>query len=88
MTTTRVLVTGGRGFIGSPCVRTLPGPEGDPDVTVTALDEPAYTGDPADLKPARDDARCASVHGHGPGSGGSARQCPRDPQRSASECRC
>ncbi|PZT70856.1 dTDP-glucose 4,6-dehydratase [Streptomyces sp. SW4] len=63
MTTTRILVTGGAGFIGSHYVRTLLGPDGDPDVTVTVLDKLTYAGNPANLAPVRDDARFAFVHG-------------------------
>ncbi len=63
MTTTRILVTGGAGFIGSHYVRTLLGPEGDPDVTVTVLDKLTYAGNPTNLEPVRGDARFAFVHG-------------------------
>ncbi|MCP9994227.1 dTDP-glucose 4,6-dehydratase [Streptomyces sp. DH20] len=63
MTTTRILVTGGAGFIGSHYVRTLLGPEGDPDVTVTVLDKLTYAGNPVNLEPVRGDARFAFVHG-------------------------
>jgi dTDP-glucose 4,6-dehydratase len=38
MTPTRILVTGGAGFLGSHYVRTLLGPQGPPHVTVTVLD--------------------------------------------------
>ncbi|MFI1469051.1 dTDP-glucose 4,6-dehydratase [Streptomyces wuyuanensis] len=44
MTTTSILVTGGAGFIGSHYVRTLLGPRGVPDVTVTVLDKLTYAG--------------------------------------------
>ncbi|MEU6372884.1 NAD-dependent epimerase/dehydratase family protein [Streptomyces sp. NPDC046909] len=38
MTTTRILVTGGAGFVGSHYVRALLGPDGPPGVAVTVLD--------------------------------------------------
>jgi dTDP-glucose 4,6-dehydratase len=53
--TTRILVTGGAGFIGSHYVRTLLGPQGPGDVRVTVLDRLTYAGNPANL---------ASLHGH------------------------
>ncbi|WP_059006837.1 dTDP-glucose 4,6-dehydratase [Streptomyces specialis] len=52
--TTRILVTGGAGFIGSHYVRTLLGPEGPGDVRVTVLDALTYAGNPANLDPVRD----------------------------------
>ncbi|WDV55957.1 dTDP-glucose 4,6-dehydratase [Streptomyces coeruleorubidus] len=55
MTTTRILVTGGAGFIGSAYVRSLLGPNGPPDVAVTVLDKLTYAGNPANL----DDVRYA-----------------------------
>ncbi|GHG51837.1 dTDP-glucose 4,6-dehydratase [Streptomyces griseocarneus] len=61
--TTRLLVTGGAGFIGSHYVRTLLGPEGPPDVRVTVLDALTYAGNPANLDPVRDDPRCVFVRG-------------------------
>ena len=56
--TTRILVTGGAGFIGSHYVRTLLGAEGPDaveDIRVTVLDKLTYAGNPANLDP---------VHGH------------------------
>jgi len=53
MTTTRILVTGGAGFIGSHYVRTLLGPTGPPDVAVTVLDKLTFTGNPANLDDVR-----------------------------------
>lgn len=38
MTVTRILVTGGAGFVGSHYVRALLGPGGPSDVAVTVLD--------------------------------------------------
>nr|AIW63018.1 NDP-hexose 4,6-dehydratase [uncultured bacterium BAC-AB1442/1414/561] len=52
--TARVLVTGGAGFIGSHYVRTLLGPDGPGDVTVTVLDRLTYAGNLANLVPVRD----------------------------------
>ncbi|MGW0800807.1 dTDP-glucose 4,6-dehydratase [Streptomyces sp. NPDC002692] len=46
---TRILVTGGAGFIGSHYVRTLLGPHGPNDVTVTVLDKLTYAGNLANL---------------------------------------
>lgn len=54
--TTRILVTGGAGFIGSHYVRTLLGPEGSQDVSVTVLDKLTYAGNTANLN---------AVRGHG-----------------------
>ncbi|MFC8147359.1 dTDP-glucose 4,6-dehydratase [Streptomyces paradoxus] len=47
--TTRILVTGGAGFIGSHYVRTVLGPDGPGDVSVTVLDKLTYAGNPANL---------------------------------------
>ena len=52
--TTRILVTGGAGFIGSHYVRTLLGPGGPGDVAVTVLDKLTYAGNPANLDDVRD----------------------------------
>ncbi|TXS35841.1 dTDP-glucose 4,6-dehydratase [Streptomyces sp. OR43] len=51
--TTRLLVTGGAGFIGSHYVRTLLGPDGPGDVAVTVLDKLTYAGNPANLDAVR-----------------------------------
>ncbi|WP_393060759.1 dTDP-glucose 4,6-dehydratase [Streptomyces sp. LN549] len=51
--TKRVLVTGGAGFIGSHYVRTLLGPKGPGDVSVTVLDRLTYAGNPANLDAVR-----------------------------------
>jgi dTDP-glucose 4,6-dehydratase len=53
MTTTRILVTGGAGFIGSHYVRTLLGSQGPAGVRVTVLDKLTYAGNPANLDPVR-----------------------------------
>ncbi|MFC8870510.1 dTDP-glucose 4,6-dehydratase [Streptomyces sp. NPDC057148] len=60
---TKVLVTGGAGFIGSHYVRTLLGPGGQRDVTVTVLDALTYAGNRANLNPVADDPRLTFVHG-------------------------
>ncbi|MER7723388.1 dTDP-glucose 4,6-dehydratase [Streptomyces sp. NPDC096323] len=51
--TTRLLVTGGAGFIGSHHVRTLLGPDGPGDTAVTVLDKLTYAGNPANLDEVR-----------------------------------
>ena len=61
--TTRILVTGGAGFIGSHYVRTLLGPQGPGDVTATVLDKLTYAGNPANLADVEHDPRYAFVHG-------------------------
>ncbi|MDW3848667.1 dTDP-glucose 4,6-dehydratase [Micromonospora sp. BRA006-A] len=61
--TTRLLVTGGAGFIGSHYVRTLLGPDGPGDVTVTVLDRLTYAGNLANLSPVRDLPEFRFVHG-------------------------
>jgi dTDP-glucose 4,6-dehydratase len=67
MTTNRILVTGGAGFIGSHYVRTLLGAhspdEAAPDVSVTVLDKLTYAGNPANLDSVRHNDRFAFVHG-------------------------
>ncbi|MFD7914880.1 dTDP-glucose 4,6-dehydratase [Streptomyces sp. NPDC059752] len=61
--TTRILVTGGAGFIGSHYVRTLLGPDGPGDVCVTVLDRLTYAGNPANLDEVRDHPGFAFVQG-------------------------
>ncbi|MFD4693970.1 dTDP-glucose 4,6-dehydratase [Streptomyces sp. NPDC058463] len=61
--TTKILVTGGAGFIGSHHVRTLLGPEGPDGVTVTVLDALTYAGNTANLAAVRDHPGFRFVHG-------------------------
>ncbi|MFE1763848.1 dTDP-glucose 4,6-dehydratase [Streptomyces angustmyceticus] len=61
--TTRILVTGGAGFIGSHYVRTLLGPQGPDDVRVTVLDALTYAGNRANLDPVRAHPAFRFVHG-------------------------
>ncbi|MER7169111.1 dTDP-glucose 4,6-dehydratase [Micromonospora sp. NPDC000207] len=61
--TTRLLVTGGAGFIGSHYVRTLLGPDGPTDVRVTVLDALTYAGNPENLAGLRDHPRYTFVQG-------------------------
>jgi dTDP-glucose 4,6-dehydratase len=61
--TSRILVTGGAGFIGSAYVRALLGPSGPPGVTVTVLDKLTYAGSFTRLDPVRGHPRLAFVRG-------------------------
>ncbi|MFF7639460.1 NAD-dependent epimerase/dehydratase family protein [Streptomyces canus] len=63
MTATRLLVTGGAGFIGSHYVRTLLGPDGPPDTAVTVLDKLTHGGNPANLDDVRHVPGFSFVHG-------------------------
>ncbi|MET7686635.1 dTDP-glucose 4,6-dehydratase [Streptomyces sp. NPDC005483] len=63
MTITRILVTGGAGFIGSHYVRTLCGPNGPSDTEVTVLDKLTHAGSPAALDDIRRTDRLALVPG-------------------------
>jgi dTDP-glucose 4,6-dehydratase len=60
--TTRILVTGGAGFIGSHYVRTLLAGDAGP-VEVTVLDALTYAGSRSNLDPVRSDPRLSFVHG-------------------------
>jgi dTDP-glucose 4,6-dehydratase len=62
-TKTRILVTGGAGFIGSHYVRTLLGPHGPGDVTITVLDKLTYAGNLANLDEVRTHPDFTFVHG-------------------------
>jgi dTDP-glucose 4,6-dehydratase len=61
--TSRILVTGGAGFIGSAYVRALLGPAGPSGVTVTVLDKLTYAGSLARLGPVRGHPGLTFVHG-------------------------
>jgi dTDP-glucose 4,6-dehydratase len=63
MSRTRILVTGGAGFIGSHYVRKLLGPESGGDVEITVLDALTYAGCPANLDVVRDHEHFAFLHG-------------------------
>ncbi|MEU3985435.1 dTDP-glucose 4,6-dehydratase [Streptomyces sp. NPDC026672] len=63
MSQTRILVTGGAGFIGSHYVRTLLGPFGPEDVSVTVLDAFTYAANPVSLDEVRDSPRFRLVVG-------------------------
>ncbi|GAA2248413.1 dTDP-glucose 4,6-dehydratase [Streptomyces ruber] len=61
--TTRILVTGGAGFIGSHYVRNVLGSHDGSPVRITVLDKLTYAGNEANLESVRGDARFAFVHG-------------------------
>ncbi|GGW63250.1 dTDP-glucose 4,6-dehydratase [Streptomyces lucensis JCM 4490] len=61
--TSRILVTGGAGFIGSAYVRALFGPSGPPGVAVTVLDKLTYAGSLTRLDPVRDRPGLTFVRG-------------------------
>jgi dTDP-glucose 4,6-dehydratase len=60
---TRILVTGGAGFIGSHYVRTVLTAPATADVRITVLDRLTYAGNPAYLDSVRDSDRFGFVHG-------------------------
>ncbi|WP_411153219.1 dTDP-glucose 4,6-dehydratase [Streptomyces sp. A30] len=59
----RILVTGGAGFVGSHYLHMLLGSHGPPDVAVTVLDRLTHPGLRARLYEARDAERCVLVRG-------------------------
>ncbi|MFF5405037.1 dTDP-glucose 4,6-dehydratase [Streptomyces misionensis] len=61
--TSRILVTGGAGFIGSAYVRALLGRSGPPGATVTVLDKLTYAGSLTRLDPVRGHPRLSFVRG-------------------------
>ncbi|MFJ8917964.1 dTDP-glucose 4,6-dehydratase [Streptomyces sp. NPDC102415] len=61
--TTRLLITGGAGFIGSAYVRMLLGPEGPDDIRVTVLDKLTYAGTLTNLAGVLPDPRLTFVRG-------------------------
>ncbi|MGW2276382.1 dTDP-glucose 4,6-dehydratase [Streptomyces sp. NPDC001770] len=60
---TRLLVTGGAGFVGSAYVRHVLGPDGPGDVTVTVLDKLTHAGTLTNLTTVLADPRFWFVHG-------------------------
>lgn len=60
---TRLLVTGGAGFVGSAYVRHVLGPDGPGDVTVTVLDKLTHAGTLTNLTTVLADPRFGFVHG-------------------------
>ncbi|MGW2842037.1 dTDP-glucose 4,6-dehydratase [Streptomyces sp. NPDC001493] len=60
---TRLLVTGGAGFVGSAYVRHVLGPHGPGDVTVTVLDKLTHAGTLTNLTTVLTDPRFGFVHG-------------------------
>jgi dTDP-glucose 4,6-dehydratase len=63
MTATKILVTGGAGFIGSHYVRTMLAADSPADVQITVLDKLTYAGNPANLDPVRGSDRFEFVRG-------------------------
>ncbi|MFI1660253.1 dTDP-glucose 4,6-dehydratase [Streptomyces sp. NPDC020472] len=60
---TRILVTGGAGFVGSTYTRMLLGPEGPDGVEITVLDKLTYAGNPENLAGLSSDPRFTFVRG-------------------------
>lgn len=60
---TRLLVTGGAGFVGSAYVRHVLGPDGPGDVSVTVLDKLTHAGTLTSLTTVLADPRFGFVHG-------------------------